>query len=116
MCIRDRFTGALSNFLPVTSGVQPPRACGPNVPTPCSTFAPQGIEANAKTPTTNEWRLTIEQQLGSNMAVRVGYVGSFGYHGHLSIDPNTIPAQIYQTSGGCPVDTGTTRVAEGTKY
>jgi hypothetical protein len=110
------FTGALSNFLPITSGVQPPRSCGPNVPTPCSTFAPQGIEANAKTPTVNEWNFTIEQQVGSDMAVRVGYVGSFGYHGLLSVDPNTIPAQICQTSGGCPVDTGTTRVPQGTQF
>src|SRR6185295_15947433 len=88
------FTGALSSFLPITSGVQPPTACGPGVPAPCSTFAPQGIEAAAKTPTVNEWNLTIEHQVGANMAVRVGYVGSFGYHGLLRIDPNTIPAQI----------------------
>jgi hypothetical protein len=52
------------------------------------------------------------------MAVRVGYIGSFGYHGLLSIDPNTIPAQVCSTAGGCAVDTATppTRVAEGTKY
>jgi hypothetical protein len=111
--------GPLSNVpLPFTQGVQPFRACGPGVPTPCSTFAPQGIEAAAKTPTTNEWNLTIEQQLGTNMAVRIGYVGSFGYHGLLSIDPNTIPAQICSDSAGCAVDTATppARVPQGTKY
>ena len=27
-------------------------------------------------------------------SLRVAYVGSFGYHGLLSVDPNTIPAQI----------------------
>ena len=110
------FTGALSSFLPITSGVQPPRACGPGVPTPCSTFAPQGIEGAAKTPTVNEWNLTVEHQLGSNMAVRAGYVGSFGYHGMLSTDPNTIAAQICADAAGCAVDTGTTRVAQGTQY
>src|SRR5262245_36474456 len=110
------FSGALSTFLPITAGVQPPPACGPNVPTPCSTFAPQGIEAAAKTPTVNEWNLTIEQQVGANMAVRVGYVGSFGYHGLLSVDPNTIPAEICSSSNGCAVDTAGTRVAQGTKY
>jgi Carboxypeptidase regulatory-like domain/TonB-dependent Receptor Plug Domain len=111
------FSGAVSNFLPITSGVQPPVACGPGVPTPCSTFAPQGIEAAAKTPAVNEWNLTIEQQLGSNMALRIGYVGSFGYHGMLSIDPNTIPAEICSNAGGCAVDnTGATRVPQGTKY
>jgi hypothetical protein len=111
------FTGALSSFLPITSGVQPPIACGPGVPSPCSTFAPQGIEAGAKTPTVNEWNLSVEQQIGSNMAVRIGYVGSFGYHGLLSIDPNTIPAQICASASGCAVDaTGTTRVPQGAEY
>ena len=82
--------------------MQPPAACGPGVPTPCSTFAPQGIEAAAKTPAANEWNLTLEQQVGSNTAVRIGYVGSFGYHGLLSIDPNTIRqglADLNQSSG-----------------
>jgi hypothetical protein len=50
------------------------------------------------------------------MAVRVGYVGSFGYHGLLSIDPNTIPAQICSTSDGCVVDAAGTRVRQGTEY
>jgi hypothetical protein len=104
--------------LPITPGVQPFAACGLGVPTPCSTFAPQGVEAAAKTPATNEWNLTIEQQLGSDMAFRVGYVGAFGYHGLLSIDPNSIPAQVCSSSSGCAVDTAnpSTRVAQGTKY
>src|SRR5206468_12922163 len=111
------FAGPLSSFLPITPGVQPPPACGPNGEAPCSTFAPQGIEAAAKTPTTNEWNLTVEQQVGSNMAVRVAYVGSFGYHGLLSIDPNTSPAQICSSASRCPVDaTGATTVSQGTKF
>src|SRR5262249_11429265 len=102
------FTGALSNFLPITAGVQPPAT---------SVFAPQGIEAAAKTPTVNEWNLTVEQQFSSSMAVRIGYVGSFGYHGLLSIDPNTVPAQICSDATGCVVDTTAgTRVPRGTKY
>src|SRR5213080_4975142 len=111
------FACPLSSFLPITPGVQPPPACGPNVPAPCSTFAPQGIEASAKTPTTNEWNLTVEQQVGSNMALRIGYVGSFGYHGLLSIDRNTIPAEICSNAAGCAVDNaGVTRVPQGTKF
>jgi hypothetical protein len=51
------------------------------------------------------------------MAFRIGYVGSLGYHGMLSVDPNTIPAQICSSAAGCPVDaTGATRVPQGTKY
>ena len=60
----------------------------------CSIFAPQGIQPDAKTPTVQEWNFTVEQHLSSNMVLRVAYVGSFGTHGLLSIDPNTIPAAI----------------------
>src|SRR5439155_15201276 len=111
------FSGPLSNFLPITPGIQPPPACGPGVTGACSTFAPQGIEAAAKTPAVNEWNLAVEQQLGASMAVRIGYIGSFGYHQMLSLDPNTIPAQVCSSGTGCAVDaTGATRVAQGTKY
>jgi hypothetical protein len=95
------FTGSLFAFLPITHGVQPPPACGPTAPARCSTFAPQGVEKAAKAPTVNEWNITIERQLGSNMALRAGYTGSFGYHGLLSVDPNSIPAQICASSSGC---------------
>ncbi len=51
------------------------------------------------------------------MALRIGYVGSFGYHGLLSIDRNTIPAQICSNAAGCAVDnTGATRAPQGTKF
>src|ERR1051326_3262081 len=110
------FSCPLSSFLPITPGVQPPPSCGPGGTTVCSTFAPQGIEAVAKTPAANEWNLSIEQELSGNTALRIGYVGSFGYHEMLSVDPNTIPAQICSISSGCAVDTGTTKVANGTKY
>jgi hypothetical protein len=108
----ETFTGALSNFLPIAKGVQPPAACGPGVTTTCSTFAPQGIQPDAKTPTVNEWNLTVEHQFGADTVVRIGYIGSFGYHGMLSIDPNTIPAQTCTDPNGCRSGT----VAQGTRY
>ncbi len=101
------YSGSLFNFtstnnsIPFQKGVLPPRSCGLGIPQPCTTFAPQGIDAVAKTPTVEEWNLTVEQQLTSNTAIRVGYVGSFGYHGLLSVDPNTVAAQICSTAGGC---------------
>ncbi len=79
---------------PFKPGVAPPPSCGPGVPSPCTIFAPMGIQANAKTPAVQEWNLTIEQQLTRNTSLRVAYVGSFGVHGPVSVDPNTIPAQV----------------------
>ena len=95
------FTGQLSAITPITANVQPPPSCGPDIPKPCSTFAPQGVEADAKTPTVQEWNLTVEQHLTSNTLLRVAYVGSFSYHGLLSVDPNTIPAAICSNTAGC---------------
>jgi Carboxypeptidase regulatory-like domain/TonB-dependent Receptor Plug Domain len=88
------FTGSLFSFTPITPG-----------PPPTNTiFSPQGIQSNAKTPAVQEWNFTVEQQLSHNTSLRVAYVGSFGVHELLSIDPNTIPAQICAsttcTSGG----------------
>ncbi len=67
----------------------------PNTPNPPGTvFAPQGIQPDAQTPTVLQWNFTVEQQITQNTVLRVAYVGSHGYHGLLSIDPNSIPAQI----------------------
>jgi hypothetical protein len=109
---------SLFSFLPITSGVQPPPACSPTRPQPCTTYAPQGVQADAKTPALQNWNFSIEQQLSSNMTLRVAYVGSHGYHGLLSLDPNTIAPQICATAtcvaGGNGAFPGT--VTQGTQY
>ncbi len=113
------FTGSLPSLLPITPNVPVPPSCGPGVPSPCTIFAPQGIQANAQTPTVEEWSISVEQQLSRNMALRVAYVGSHGYHGLLSVDPNTIPAQICNSSSGCTAGgDGTVKssVPQGAQY
>jgi hypothetical protein len=84
--------GSFPSLVPIAPG-QPPSAG--------VIFAPQGVQPNAKTPTVQEWNLTVEQRLSHDTALRVAYVGSFGYHGFLSVDPNTIPAQICSDPSGC---------------
>ncbi|HTC64347.1 MAG TPA: carboxypeptidase regulatory-like domain-containing protein [Candidatus Saccharimonadales bacterium] len=69
----------------------------PGPPPKGTIYAPQGIQSNAKTPAVQEWNLSIEQQLSHDTSLRVAYVGSFGVHGLLSVDPNTISAQICAT-------------------
>ncbi|MGA2716842.1 MAG: carboxypeptidase-like regulatory domain-containing protein [Bryobacteraceae bacterium] len=113
------YSGALLPLLPVTPGTQPPPSCGPGVATPCTTYAPSGVQPNAQTPTVEEWNFRIEQQLTENTALRVAYVGSHGYHGMVSVDPNTIPSQICQSAAGCTSGgNGTARgtVPEGAPY
>ncbi len=111
---------SLPSILPIFPNVTPPVSCGPGVPAPCTTYAPQGIQPNAKTPTVQEWRFTVERQLDRDTVLRMAYVGSFGYHGFLSLDPNTIPAQICASAGGCKAGgtpgTLTSTVPQGTQY
>jgi hypothetical protein len=107
------FTGNVLNIVPITPGQQPPPACTAGMPAAsCSIFAPQGIEPAAKTPTVSEWNLAVEQQIGGSTAIRIGYIGSFGYHGMLSVDPNTVPAQLCTDAAGCRSGT----VPQGTRY
>lgn len=113
------FTGSLPALLPITANAPVPPACGPGIPAPCTTYAPQGVQADAKTPTVEEWNFSVQQQLGRDTALRVAYVGSHGYHGLLNIDPNTIPAQICANASGCTTGgTGTTKatVLQGAQY
>jgi hypothetical protein len=121
------FSGQLPTIVPIVPNTPPPVTCGPGVPQPCATYAPQGVQANAKTPTVEEWRFSIEQQLTQSMALRAAYVGSFGYHGLLSIDPNTLAAQICQNETGCQAGgvasngkpapaSSQSHVAQGTQY
>jgi hypothetical protein len=120
-------SGSLFSITPVVPGAAVPPSCGPGVPAPCTTYAPQGVQANAKTPTVQEWKLSVERQLNPSTALRVSYVGSFGYHGLLSVDPNDIPAQVCSAAAGCTAGgvatSGTaataanqSHVAEGAEY
>ncbi|HEY2018399.1 MAG TPA: carboxypeptidase-like regulatory domain-containing protein [Bryobacteraceae bacterium] len=120
-------SGSLFSIVPVVPGTPVPPSCGPGVPTPCTTYAPQGVQADAKTPTVQEWNFSVEQELSKTTALRVAYVGSFGYHGLLSVDPNDIAAQTCADAAGCQAG-GTTaggtpaaaasqsHVPQGTRY
>jgi hypothetical protein len=113
------FSGSLPSLLPITPNVPVPPACGPGVPTPCTTYAPFGVQADAQTPTVAEWNFSVQQQLSGSMALRVAYVGSHGYHQLLSIDPNSIPAQICANASGCIAGgdgTTTSNVPQGARY
>jgi hypothetical protein len=84
--------GSLPSLLPITPGV---------APAPGTIFAPQGVQPNAKTPTVQQWNFTVEQQLSHNTVLRAAYVGEFGYHGFVSVDPNAIQPQICSNAAGC---------------
>lgn len=88
-------------LLPIVPGLPLRPACGPTVPPPCTTYAPQGVQPNLKWPTVESWNFTVEQQLSPNTALRLAYVGSREFHEIVSIDPNAIPSRICSDAGGC---------------
>jgi len=110
---------SLSSIVPILPNLPPRPSCGPGVTAPCAVYAPQGVQANAKTPTVEEWTGSLERQAGSNTTLRAIYAGSFGYHGLLSVDPNSIAAEICPDRNGCQaggVGVATSVVAEGAQY
>ncbi len=101
--------GALLPLLPVTTTWAYPASCS---------VAPQGVQPDAMTPTVEEWNFRVEQQLSGSTVLRVAYVGSHGYHGLISVDPNSIPSQICQTTTCVSGGNGATKgsVAQGQPY
>src|SRR5207245_3947925 len=86
--------GSLFSIIPIVPGSAVPPSCGPGVPAPCTTYAPQGVQADARPPTVQEWNFSVEKQLNSNTDLRVAYVGWFGYQGLIRIDPHDIAGRI----------------------
>lgn len=109
----------LASIVPLYPGTPAQPPCGPAGPPNCAIYSPQGVQPNAKTPTVERWNFQIERQLSSNTVLHVNYVGSFGYHDLISIDPNTLAAQTCMHAGGCiSGGTGSARgqVAQGMRY
>jgi hypothetical protein len=109
----------LQSIVPILPGTPPNPSCGPGVPAPCNTYAPQGVQPDAKTPAVQQWSLRLEQQLGSKTVFRAAYIGSFGYHGLISVDANAIPAAVCAAASSCQSGgVGSTKgsVGQGMQY
>jgi hypothetical protein len=63
--------------------------------------APAGVQPDLKTPTLISWSLRVEQELSPNTTLRLGYVGSHGYHEIVSLDDNE-PVPTVCPGGACP--------------
>ena len=80
------------NTLPViTSATAPPTA----------KLVPGGVQPDLRAPTLLSYSLRIEQAFGANTALRIGYVGSHGYHELIGIDANE-PAPVVCPNPDCP--------------
>jgi hypothetical protein len=74
----------------------------PNASLPATAkLVPGGVQPDLKTPTLISWSFRIEQQMGKNTALQVGYVGSHGYHEIIGIDANE-PFPVICPATPCP--------------
>ena len=76
----------------------------PGAPVPAGAkISPSGVQPDLKTPTVESYSLKIEQQVTPSTSFAVGYVGSHGYHGLLSIDAN-VPVPAFCPASPCPAN------------
>jgi Carboxypeptidase regulatory-like domain len=64
-------------------------------------LSPGGVQPDLQTPTLISWSFRIEQELTPNTVLRVGYVGSHGYHEIIGIDANE-PFPVVCPASPCP--------------
>jgi hypothetical protein len=91
-------TYSLPNF--AVSGIP----IAPGAPVPATArLVPGGTQPDFKTPTLISWSLRIQQELSTNTALTVGYVGSHGYHEITGIDANE-PFPVICPAAPCPAN------------
>jgi hypothetical protein len=93
--------GGFLSLIPLDKNAPLAPGCGPNVPAPCTTYQPGGIDPNMFTPTIQEWSFTVERQLTRDLMLQVGYAGSQSYHTNLTMDTNSPAPQVCQNPQGC---------------
>ena len=102
-------TGTITSFLQISSdpsqinwGVDPNKPIFPvdtnsgvcEIDSQCDIFA---VDPHLKTPYISNWNLNVQQQLGSNAVLQIGYVANHGTRLYSVTDPNQV---IYDQDDG----------------
>src|SRR5213594_4644751 len=127
---REQLAGPLLSLIPLQKNAALPPTCGtPGAPPPpaCGIYGLGGIDPVTRTPTSQQWSLTIERGIARDLMLSVGYVGSQSYHTPLSLNLNAAYPHVCENPQGC-ISGGTTTdgnpvpvsqrvlVAKGTLY
>jgi hypothetical protein len=100
----DGSTLRLFNVIPIPFGTQAPPSCNAQSPLPlrgCSIFSPGGLDPVMKTPTLQQWSLTVERGFTQNLMLQVSYVGSQAYHVVTAMNRNMARPQVCTDAAGC---------------
>ncbi len=110
------------SYIPFPGGTLSPPTCTFERVTkkePCEIYSPGIVEPTFKTPTIQQWTLTIEKQLSTNIMLRAGYVGSEDYHMPTNMHVNQPFTRFCDNSAGCVsggVGTARGLVPQGKEY
>jgi len=94
----------LLSIIPLPFGTQAPASCNAQStlqPPACSIFAVGGLDPIMKTPTLQQWSLTVERGITSNLMLQASYVGSESYHVVTAMDRNVDHPQVCSNAAGC---------------
>jgi hypothetical protein len=89
---------------PILFGQPLPPSCNAQSPLrwpDCSVYFPGGLDPVMKTPTIQQWSLTIERGLTKDLMLQVSYVGSESYHILTAMDKNMARPQVCSDPSGC---------------
>ena len=101
---RELLSGPLLSLIPLQKNAPLQTACGTPgalLPPACGIYGPGGLDTELRTPTSQQWSLTIERGLARDLMLSVGYVGSQSYHTPLTLDANTAYPIVCQDPAGC---------------
>ena len=114
----------LLSIIPIVAGTQPPPSCTAESqlqPPACSIFAPGGVDPAMRTPTIQQWSLTVERAVTQDLMLQVSYVGSESYHLQAAMNRNLARPLVCADPAGClsggirPANQAG-RVPQGTTY
>jgi len=94
----------LLSIIPIPFGTQAPPSCNAQSslqPPACSIFSPGGLDPVMKTPTLQQWSLTVERGITPNLMLQVSYVGSQAYHVVTAVNLNMARPQVCSDPAGC---------------
>src|SRR2546422_3983344 len=107
---REQPVGPLLSIIPFQKNAPLAPTCGtPGAPAlpACGLYAPAGFDRGMRTPTSQQWSLTIERGLARDLMLSVGYVGSQSYHTPFLVNANSAYPIVCQDTQGC-ISGGTT--------
>lgn len=97
-------SGPLLPQIPIDPAIPLPPTCNAQLVAAkanCSIYSEGGVDLNMRTPTVEQWSLTVEHGFTRDLALQVSYVGSEAYHTLVPASLNSPYPQVCANPQGC---------------